>query len=116
MGAFAHYIETAMWSTTLDDNSFMDDTYDVTDLAPETAKELREEMEEFIDKYFHLVTVEDADTSLVRFAHNFWLTRNGHGAGFWDGDYKNGDTLTEACKEYKEIDLYVGDDGLIYST
>ena len=20
-------------------------------------------------------------------AHDFWLTRNGHGAGFWDGDY-----------------------------
>ena len=22
-----------------------------------------------------------------RIGHDFWLTRNGHGAGFWDGDW-----------------------------
>jgi hypothetical protein len=49
--------------------------------------------------------------------HDFWLTRVGHGAGFWDGDWpKNGDALTEICKKYKEIDLYVGDDGKIYGS
>jgi len=32
--------------------------------------------------------------------HDFWLTRNGHGAGFWDGDWpETGDALTEASKE-----------------
>lgn len=47
--------------------------------------------------------------------HDFWLTRNGHGAGFWDGDWpETGDKLTEACKAWPEVDLYVGDDGRIY--
>ena len=47
--------------------------------------------------------------------HDFWLTRCGHGAGFWDGDWpETGDTLTEACKAYGEVYLYVGDDGRIY--
>lgn len=50
-----------------------------------------------------------------RAGHDFWLTRNGHGAGFWDGDWPDtGDTLTEACKAYGEVYLYVGDDGRIY--
>ena len=49
-------------------------------------------------------------------AHDFWLTRNGHGAGFWDGDWPDeiGKQLTALSKEFGEQWLYVGDDGLIY--
>jgi hypothetical protein len=50
--------------------------------------------------------------------HDFWLTRNGHGAGFWDGDYEEelGEKLTAICKKMGSIDLYVGDDNKIYSS
>ena len=47
--------------------------------------------------------------------HDFWLTRNRHGAGFWDrglGDV--GDRLTKAAHAFGESDLYVGDDGNLY--
>ena len=49
-------------------------------------------------------------------AYDFWLTRNGHGAGFWDrGLGKAGDRLTTiAQEEFTECTLYVGDDGLPY--
>ena len=47
--------------------------------------------------------------------HDFWFTGCGHGCGFWDGDWPEaGNRLTEACKKYPEVGLYVGDDGLIY--
>ena len=46
--------------------------------------------------------------------HNFWLTRNGHGAGFWNSDYINGDKLTELSKDFGPIDLYIGDDNKLY--
>lgn len=37
--------------------------------------------------------------------HDFWLTRNGHGAGFWDrGMGALGDRLTAACKPYGSAD------------
>lgn len=50
-----------------------------------------------------------------RICHDFWLTRCGHGCGFWDGDYGHiGDRLTEAAKKFGNVDLYVGDDGKIY--
>lgn len=50
-------------------------------------------------------------------AHDFWLTRNGHGAGFWDRDALSdglGDRLTAHCKAFKQVDTYEGDDGKIY--
>lgn len=50
-----------------------------------------------------------------RHGHDFWLTRNGHGAGFWDRGYgRTGTLLTEAAKVWGSSDLYVGDDGLLY--
>ena len=50
--------------------------------------------------------------------HDFWLTRCGHGCGFWDGDWPDdlGEELTEACKDMGQCDLYVGDDGKVYLT
>jgi hypothetical protein len=47
--------------------------------------------------------------------HDFCLTRNGHGAGFWDrGKGAVGDELTAACKPYGEQTPYIGDDGKLY--
>jgi len=55
------------------------------------------------------------DTS-AQHAHDFWLTRNRHGAGFWDGDYPEelGKKLTEASHAFGECDLYIGDDGKVH--
>ena len=49
-------------------------------------------------------------------AHDFWLTRQGHGAGFWDGVYPDeiGDKLTEISNDFRELYIYVGDDGQLY--
>lgn len=47
--------------------------------------------------------------------NDFWLTRNGHGAGFWDrGLGEIGDKLTKNAKPYSSVDAYKGDDGLLY--
>jgi hypothetical protein len=52
--------------------------------------------------------------------HDFWLTRNGHGAGFWDRNYNPSplyyacQNLSGAAKAWGEASLYVGDDGLLY--
>lgn len=57
--------------------------------------------------------------------HDFWLTRNGHGAGFWDrGLGEVGDALSAFCgwearnleNSFGEVDAYLGDDGHIYLT
>ena len=41
--------------------------------------------------------------------HDFWLTRNGHGAGFWDADYSYGDysakKLTSNAEAFGVVDV-----------
>lgn len=46
---------------------------------------------------------------------DFWFTRNGHGAGFFDrelGDFE--EPLETAAVKAGQCDLYVGDDGKLY--
>ena len=47
--------------------------------------------------------------------HDFWLTRNGHGAGFWDGDWSDNyaEMFTKGSKGYGQVDVFKGDDGKI---
>lgn len=49
--------------------------------------------------------------------HDFWLTRAGHGVGFWDrGLDELGDQLTALCghgTQFPNRDAYLGDDNLV---
>lgn len=71
-------------------------------------------------KQFEILTdIAKADFSEARdmgqVGHDFWLTRNGHGAGFYDGDYPIfGDVLGSIASTFKNIDLVLGDDNKIY--
>lgn len=110
------YIETALWSSTdesTDDGGMpLDDSYSVNDLAPETLATMTADCAKF-EGDNALVMLEFDHTDC---AHDFWLTRNGHGAGFWDGDYPEvqANMLTNAAEAFGEFHLYVGDDGKIY--
>lgn len=48
--------------------------------------------------------------------HDLWLTTQGHGAGFWDGDWGGlGNILTDFADASGSLgDLYQGDDGYLY--
>jgi hypothetical protein len=41
---------------------------------------------------------------------NIWLSRNHHGAGFFDYNYDNEKILTDTAHSLKEVELYVNDD------
>lgn len=106
------YIECALWSSggCTDENGEELDSLEGYDVATDTHARMREECDEFIDtaaRYLDEWTPEQA-------GHDFWLTRVGHGAGFWDRGKANGNKLTALCKDAGNRDLYVGDDGLIY--
>ena len=61
--------------------------------------------------------IEPAGQTITQAGHDFWLTRNGHGAGFWDGDWPKpwDDMLTKLAKCYGPFETYLGDDGLIHA-
>ena len=92
------YIECALWSTTdstSEQDDALDENYGVDDLATGTLAKMREDVTDFVGaNHIHLVRSKLTNAQI---GHDFWLTRNGHGAGFWDrGLGPVGDRLTHA--------------------
>ena len=115
------YIE-AMFFTECDSDDLGEISLD--DLSPEAWEKIIEDCTSFQETvpvtleqaYGHATIAYDAE----RAGNDFWYTRNGHGAGFWDrgfGDLRTqtiGGKLSDHAKAYGSCNLYRGDDGKLY--
>lgn len=126
----ASAIETLLWSETIlmdhqdpwgghiQDGDPFDDHFGPEDLSPETLAELRTDVEGFLS--FDVVrealdALGDDAPDDGQIGHDFILTRNGHGAGFWDRGYgEPGEVLSTWAKTFGTIGLSLGDDGKVY--
>lgn len=119
------YVECAMWIGLGEDEAIEAygsiDGASLDDLAPETRKRLCDDASDFLAYVAREGENMRAavDDNATQAGHDFWLTRNGHGAGFWDrgdlyGSESMGDKLTAAAESFSSCDMYVGDDGKIY--
>lgn len=103
------YAETALWSSTDesrdDGGDPLDDNYSIDDIDNAAFAEMVSECESFRDCQAGLL----ADVSPSEAGHNFWLSRNGHGAGFFDSGAEHADALQKATKPYGSVNLYVHD-------
>ena len=109
------YLEAALWSSTDDEGTPLDRNYSISDFAPEALAAAIKVSKEF--QKHHEDDLNETSADDEQHGHDFWLTRNGHGAGFWDRGYGPvGDRLSKAAKAYGSEDIYVGDDGLLYFT
>lgn len=116
-----HYIVAALWSENdqSDDRGGepLDTNYSEADLATGVVDQMRAECAAFIEANADdLNTWPGPGSAAAAAGHDFWLTRNGHGVGFWDGDWDDdvGERLTEAAHAAGQRSLYVGDDGKIH--
>lgn len=121
-----HALIALLWSETDDDGLPLDSgSYQASDaLRAKVAADWDRFREQAEAMYF------DADRDCARAlhpdcegsawnaaAHDFILTRNGHGTGFWDaGRWCEpwGDSLTALADSFGELRCYIGDDNLIY--
>lgn len=105
--AFAAYLDTACWSSRVDDQN---EIY-ANQLTDASVQKMREDWEDFFQ-----CNAEDIRGRTRQAAHEFWLTRNGHGAGFWDGGWPKevGDRLTKSARAYGEAHLWVDKDGNVH--
>lgn len=104
---FEAYVECALWSSTDESNDAggepMDANYCKEDIDPMVLETMRADCMDFIKANAKLLNGLDA----AQCGHDFWLTRNGHGAGFWDRGLEDiGDKLSEACRPYGSFNLY----------
>ena len=110
------YVEAALWSSDDEAGVPLIQNHDEGDIEPTTIHVMKNDCNHFqaiAGPELRLVGLDDDPAG----GHNFWLTRNRHGAGFWDmglGDV--GRRLTELAHTFVEFTLYVGDDGQIHGT
>ena len=103
------YIKTALWSSTDNSGEPLDKNHDESDLTYKHRQKMEADCFKFYSEN-HYKWDDDGQAG-----HDFWLTRNHHGAGFWDrGKGAAGRRLTTAALQYKELCPVVGDDGKIY--
>ncbi len=106
------FITALFWSSTISgDDEISADCACECDLSDDARASIAEECERFAREHFADIA-GNADNA----GHDFALTRNHHGAGFWDGDWPKdvGERLTEASRAFGECNLYLGDDGKVY--
>ena len=117
--AFFHaFLLCLLWSTTDEDDTHLDNNYDLGDLHPGTVAGLRQQCDAFLDANaadIQAVIKEVPEYTLSSAGHDLALSRNGHGSGFFDcGVEWVEDRLQAAAEAQGPAEAYVGDDGLVY--
>lgn len=107
------YVIAMFWTDCSSDSEDMADA-SFDELDEKTLADIASECDDF-----QVANARDISKYQEKTGHtggvDFWLTRNRHGAGFWDrGLGALGDRLSEAAKVYGSVNLYRGDDGKIY--
>lgn len=126
--ALENYAECALWTASCNgqadhedcrgqdcDASLLDLGYDLASFDPASVAEMRAQLSAFVASAEAERPDAFAGMDPEQLGHDFSLTRNGHGAGFWDrGLGERGTYLTALCKPYGEAHVYVGDDGIAH--
>ena len=103
-----------------------DGLYDADDASPELVATLTEELHQWEDVEFYGTTVHAEMASALEeykkcfgtnwhtsFGHDVALTRNGHGAGFWDrGLGEAGDVLTTWAESLGTLNIFLGSESI----
>ena len=115
------YIDAMLWSSTCDESDdceYLDGKYCHSDLAPETVERIDSDLLVFAAKFDALCEQFDySDICEEQAGIDFWLTRNGHGAGFWDRTEHPAElmtALTDLAESFGTLDPCIGDDGKLY--
>lgn len=115
------YIDAMLWSETDESTPAggepLDENYDADDLTDEARERIEVECRAFLYRVGYLINEDGylkrrdiSQGTIAEYAgHDFWLTRAGHGTGFWDGDWTEhaGDVLTKTAKAFGEIHPFV---------
>jgi hypothetical protein len=109
----------------------LDANYSIKDFEEESLKKLYSEYQQFLSIVEEKITEKIGDgwdciddfydlhqPAPNQTEYDYILTRNRHGAGFWDGDWSSevSQILTDAAHSQTEFTAVIDDDGKIYLT
>lgn len=96
-------------------NSKSFETFTTEDIDPDSRIQAYLDIKKFIkDAGQEAITEALEENDEFRLGMDIWLTRNGHGSGFFDHNYEFEKELETAAHNLKSVDLYIGDNGLLY--
>lgn len=105
----AAYIDAALWTSSISEanDRSLDSEYSVEDIDEDSLAAMSADCERFRAEAGGLLDGLDAGQA----GHDFWLDRNGHGAGAWDrGNGATGDKLAKIAKAFGEAYLLLSSD------
>lgn len=106
---FQGYVTCALWSSTdnRDDSGGepLDENFGPEDILPKTLARMKSDCEAFREANAeNLAVVESHEDGRPEghCGHDFWLSRNGHGTGFFDRYYGHDARLRKAYRELQD--------------
>lgn len=114
------YLAAAIWTDeTLEDENgetVLPEGLTIYDFSDESVEQARKDISAFMEQAKQTwPMIEEIDPERV--GHDLWLTRNGHGSGFWDGREfygTHGDTLSEIARMLKPLAVVEAGSGKLY--
>ncbi len=101
-----HALIAWLWSETDEDGTPLDSTHSIHEVCVSTRDAWTREVARFLETNY--ADLQDAGLGLEQIGHDFALTRNGHGVGFWDRNLGEvGERLTTSCADYSEVHGFV---------
>lgn len=111
-----HAIHTLIWSEGIESGTRLSN--DLLDRVSQDWNRFREQAEALgFDAVEHRATMIDPNQGdeWDYAAHDFILTRNHLGSGFWDGDWQApwGEKLTTLADSFPQVETYLDDDDIL---
>lgn len=96
-----HYLTCAAWA------DLPEDAEQGLDFAPYAEELALADCMRFVGMNWEIIK----ECSPEQVGHDFWLTRNGHGAGFWDraeiyGDDDNAERLSDSARSFGSREIF----------
>lgn len=111
------YIHTMLWQASDQAGAPLDRDFTATDFSDDANRTMRADCEDFLTDHVRSMidsAVRSHGYDYGAAGHDFALTRNGHGAGFWDRGLGGvGEELTALARPYGSQDVYEGDSGYL---
>ena len=103
------YIECMLWSTTDDEGNYLNVSFGTSDISSDCLSKINSDCKSFIEAAGPLLNALDPSSA----GHDFWLTRNGHGTGFWDRNMgETGEKLSLLASSFGEFYVYIEDNAI----
>ncbi len=98
------YLNSMLWTEEFDDD------FSIDDIDTSSVDSAKDDVDKFLDELddYDLLDELIVQMSYDSIGHDFWLTRNGHGAGFFDrGLEEVGEEISKICNAFGKKYVYV---------